>query len=175
MNKKILCMLLLLLFGLTFLSGCVTTGTRYVWYSEPDTGIVSKDYYEAKLIPYCGDYGCRSFQLVIKNKKEKDIELNWNKTLYITNGQTSGGFMFEGVVYKERNNPKMPDIIFGNTTLTKRIWPNNLVRFSAGRYGGWVHETMAEGENGIYLSIIIDGKEINEKLTVVLSKEIVQR
>jgi len=71
--------------------------------------------------------------LTIRNKTNKNIELNWNKTLYITGGQTSGGFMFEGVVYAERNNPKPADLIFGNSTFTKEISPSNLVDYETGR------------------------------------------
>lgn len=73
--------------------------------------------------------------------------------------------MFEGVVYKDRNNPKPPDVVFANGTLSKKIWPANLVSFSSGRYGGgWQHSPMEPGQNGVYLSLLIDGKEINERM-----------
>jgi hypothetical protein len=112
--------------------------------------------------------------LTVKNKTNKNLELNWNKTLYIVNGQTSGGFMFEGVVYKDRNNSKSPDVIFPNGTLSKAIWPNNLVYFSSGQYGGWRHESLPPGENGVYLTVIVDGKEISEKITMNLSRTLNQ-
>jgi len=98
---------------------------RYVWrFSSVKTA--TNNYFVADIFPHCS-YGCRSFSLTIENKTDKDIELDWNKTLYISNGTTSGGFMFEGVVYKDRNNPKTPDIIFAKSKFSKTIWPNNLV------------------------------------------------
>ena len=78
--------------------------------------------------------------------------------------------MFEGVVYKDRNNPKSSDMIFAKGNILKTIYPNNLVSFSGGQYGaGWIHGSMSSGENGVYLSTLVDGKEINEKLTVNIS------
>jgi len=151
------------------LSGCATSG--YVWKSEPVMNLVGNDYFAAEISPICTSWGCESFALRITNKTDKNLELNWNKTLYISQGQTRGGFMFEGVVYKDRNNPKSPDIIFSGSNLVKQIWPNNLVYFESGRYGGWRHISMPPGENGVYLTITIDGKEVNEKLSVSLSME----
>jgi hypothetical protein len=38
------------------------------------------------------------FVLGINNETDKVIQVSWNKSLYITENETSGGFMFEGVV-----------------------------------------------------------------------------
>jgi len=151
------------------ITGCVTT--RYVWKADPVRQSVDNEYFSANIsTASCDRWGCEKFRLSVKNKTDKNIELNWNKTLYIVNGQTSGGFMFEGIVYRDRNSPKSPDIIFANGELTKGIWPNNLVGFSSGKYGGWRHGSMPRGENGVYLTVNIDGKEISEKLTLSLSR-----
>ncbi len=155
--------------AVTVLIGCAM-GPRYVWNSAPETRTVSNDIFDAQLSPVCTSSGCVSFVLTIKNKSDKNIELNWNKTLFISGGQTSGGFMFEGVVYKDRNNPKSPDMIFAKGNLVKTIYPNNMVDFSGGKYGtGWYNAPMGSGENGVYLATLVDGKEINEKLTVNIS------
>jgi hypothetical protein len=37
--------------------------------------------------------------------------------------------MFEGVIYKDRNNLKLPTIIFAGPKFEKIIWPNNLIFF----------------------------------------------
>lgn len=144
-------------------AGCVFT----VWRSEPEKATVSNKYFTAEIKPVCkGNIGCEAFILTIVNKAESNIEVNWNKTLYISHGQTSGGFMFEGVVYKDRNMAKPPDIVFSNGTLTKAIWPNKLVYFAH----GWDHHRMPSGDNGVYLSVFVDGKEVNERLVVRLSE-----
>jgi hypothetical protein len=156
-------------FGLSLLFGCVGLTPRAPWTSAPYQATADNSIFNATIKPVCTGYGCPAFVLSIENKTDKNLELDWNKTLYVSGGQTSGGFMFEGVVYKDRNNPKPPDVIFEKGSLTKTIWPNNLVEFSSGRYGGWRNESMPVGENGIYLTIVVEGKEMHEKLTVVLT------
>jgi len=142
-------------------------GPRYVYIASPFVQTSTNDFFEAQLTPLCPNgKGCKFFELTIENKTDKDIELDWNKTLYISNGTTSGGFMFEGVIYKDRNNPKPPDIVFAKGTFCKTILPSNLVRFSSGKYGGWTNENMPTGENGIYLTVRVEGKEINEKIII---------
>ena len=160
--------LLGIVFGLSLLFGCAGLGPRAPWTSVPDKAMADNSIFSATIKPFCTEYGCRAFMLNIENKTDTNLELDWNKTLYVSGRQTSGGFMFEGVVYKDRNNPKPPDVIFGKGSLTKSIWPNNLVHFSS-NYGGWSNLPMPIGDNGIYLTIIVDGKEMHEKLTVVLN------
>ena len=154
--------------------GC-SVFAMYKWKSVPVNAVVENEKFEVHLLSNCKNGsamygGCKGFILEIVNKMDKNIEVNWNKIFYISGGQTSGGFMFEGIVYKDRNDPKSPDIVFGNSTFRKTIWPNNLVDFTSGKYGGWRHDSMPVGENGAYISLIIDGKEVNERLFVRLSK-----
>lgn len=107
-----------------------------------------------------------SFLLSIQNKTAQDIEVDWNRTLYIGSGTTSGGFMFEGVVYANRNNPKPPDVVFANSQFSKTIFPSNLVSFTSGRYGGWSHDSIGYGETGVYLTVKVGNEEIKEKIIV---------
>ncbi|WP_028601761.1 hypothetical protein [Ottowia thiooxydans] len=128
------------------------------------------EYYEVIAEPKCMTSGCNAFMLTIKNKTAKNLEVNWNKTLYVFGAQASGGFMFEGVVYKDRNSPKSSDVIFGNGHLIKLIYPNDLVKYYGGRYvARWDHEDMPFGENGIFLTVNVDGKEVTEKIVTSIS------
>jgi hypothetical protein len=113
-------------------------------------------------------YSYTAFILTIENKTDNDIDLIWDRTYYLNDGKTSGGFMFEGIVYKDRNNPKPPDIVFPHIKFQKTIMPNILVEF-ASRGSGWVANAMPDGENGIYVTLIVNGKEVREKLTVNIS------
>ena len=160
----------LVILSATGLIGCAGLGFPMPekWVSTPATATVENPAFTASITPRCHGLGCEAFTFTLVNKTEKNLELDWNKTLFVTSGQTSGGFMFEGVVYRDRNNQKSPDIIFAKGSLTKTIWPNNLVSFSSGRYGGWDHGSMPRGENGVYLTVILDGKELHEKLVVTL-------
>jgi hypothetical protein len=149
---------------------------KYLLKSTPPTQAVINEYYEAKITPIPGISqrrpGYDAFELYIKNRVDRDLEVVWDKTLFIDNGKTNGGFMFEGVVYKDRNNPKPPDMVFASGEFTKKIWPCTLVSYLGGRYGGWVHEKIHPGDNGVYLTIRINGKDITEKL--ILNVEYVQ-
>lgn len=150
-------------------AGCATTNyTPY--YSNPEIQTVSNENYDIAIMPVNLSHygGWDAFQLKIKNKTNKDIELDWNRTLFIKNGETYGSFMFEGVVYKDRNNSKPADIIFPGSTLSRRIWPNNLVEFS----GRWHHHGMGYGEFGVLLSLIVDGQEVREKMIVTIAHQV---
>ncbi len=130
-------------------------------YVPPRVGTASNQYFDATVTA-----GSTAFDLTIKNKTDKDLEIDWNKTLYIDSGTTSGGFMFEGVVYMKRNDPKPPDVVFAHGTFSKIIYPNNLVSFVSGRYGGWTNGSLGFGETGVYLTVGVEGKEMHEKIIV---------
>jgi len=160
-------------------TSCAAPIQKYL-HSIPPSQTVSNEYFYAEISPFISynppiasffhtfDTSYVIFEFSLKNKCDKDIEIDWNRTLYISQGKTSGGFMFEGIAYLTRNNPKPPDIVFANSSILKQIFPNILVEFN-GR--NWIHSPMSSGENGVYLSVIIDGKEITEKLLVNISYE----
>lgn len=165
MHKRI-CALLLL--GL--LAGCAT------WTVQPPTGNEKlAEGVTVTVTPFKNGnnqiFGFVGFALQVDNRTEKEITIDWNRTMFLLNGQTSGGFMYEGVVYADRNNPKQPDIVLPNSTFTKMIWPNNLVDFSGGKYGsGWYHKEMPEGKNGVYLTVQIGDVVVNKIVTFVVGK-----
>lgn len=133
-------------------------------YVPPRTASASNQYFEATVSTTgCAAGGCKAFDLTITNKTNKDLEVDWNKTLYVDSGTTSGGFMYEGVVFSARNNPKPPDIVFANSTFRKTIFPNNLVNYMSGRYGGWYHSPIGHG-SGVYLTVKVGSEEVHEKL-----------
>ena len=108
MKKK----LLILIF---FLGGCVTIPE---FSYKPDTVPSENDTYSAKL-DFVAKYESlyNGMVLTIQNKTENEIEVVWDKTHYLDNGQTNGGFMFAGIIYADRNNPKPNDIIFPKSTI----------------------------------------------------------
>ena len=73
-----------------------------------------------QLLGYFDTY-CNNFTLVIQNKNNQNIEVNWNKSFYISNGQSNGGFMYGGITYLLRNAPKQNDIIFANNNFSKIV------------------------------------------------------
>ena len=164
----------ILFFLIAFLlAGCATP--EYTWNIEPSTQTVENEYFSASLTPaFFGNSltGYESFRIKIKNKTAVDIELDWNKTLYIENNQTKGGFMFNKcIAYKGTNNSKPPDIIFPGSTLRKRVWPNALVSY----HHGWRNDDIPPGQNGIYLTIKVQDKEVKEKLLLYMKSPAVSQ
>jgi hypothetical protein len=114
----------------------------------------------------------------IINKTEKPIEIVWDKTFYLDHGKTKGGLLLEGEDYKDMHNSKPNDIVMAKSTYNKVVSPLNLVkgcRVSAlGSFlGGYnygpklqcLHEGFRDGENGIYLTLLVNGEEKDEILT----------
>jgi len=149
--------------------GCAT-GPKFTWKFDPHTKSVDNESFSASISPAAYDdiwNGYTAFNLTIRNKSSNDIEIDWNRTLFIMGGQTYGGFMFAGVLYKDRNNPKQPDVIFSGSEFRKTIYPNDLVDFL---YRQWRHYAMPEGDNGVYLSLKIKENVVREKITVRMIK-----
>lgn len=109
-----------------------------------------------------------SLLLSVENKSNNDLEIDWNKTVYLMNGSSNGGFMFDGIVYLQRNAPKSPDVVLSKNRLDKIILPNNLVSFE----NNWHHEELPEGENGISLVYVMNGTEKRATATIVIEKKI---
>jgi hypothetical protein len=156
---------LVALLAIQLQAGCVP---QHVWKCQPETQKVQNEAFDAEISPYCTSVGCEAFMLKVTNKSHKNLEINWDKTLYVSKNQTCGGFRFEGEVKKEQHYKNPADVIRPGESLTKSIWPNNLKYYSAGKYGGWL-QTMSSGENGVYLTVGVEGREISEKLTVNLT------
>jgi hypothetical protein len=136
---------------LLFLGGCATTTTslppasQNFWFCSPPKHELRDKHIHVELVPYCSYWGCTGFQFSLKNKTDSQLKFNWNETYYMRNGQQEGGFMFGGIVYKDRYNEKAPEILKGNRKLTRTLWPNDLVFFD----NRWRHRPMEAGDNGI--------------------------
>lgn len=152
---------------ITILGSGTTQPAVRVTPTQASTAI--NDAFVARIDPICPNT-CTGFWLFIENKTDKDLEIDWNKTLFLDNGTTRGSFMFEGVVFRDRNNPKPPDIVFAKSRFSKQIWPNNLVDFTSGRYGGWSHNSLPLGTVGVYLTVRQGQNEIRERMTVNLAR-----
>jgi hypothetical protein len=134
---------------------------KFIQKSQPDPGLISNQFFDIALKPISGYMCFHAFELSIRNKTDSNIELDWNKTLFIVDDQTNGTFMFEGVAYKDRSLPKPPNIIFSKTTFQKTIIPSNLTYFGS---SGWSFHDMKTGKYGIYLTIITNQGIKNEKI-----------
>ncbi len=134
--------------------------------TSPAIRTVSNEFFDASIEPVKNYRAIEAFLLKLTNKTDKTLEIDWNRTLFLEGGQTSGGFMFEGVQYIRRNDPKQPDLVLPNAQFSKAIWPNQNVK----SYGGeWLHMpigTTTTGECGVSLSVKVGDKEVRENLTL---------
>ena len=159
--------LIILNFGMILIWGCAdTTGVR--WESSPSIGFRSNDLYYASIEPIIWSKGCVGFTLRIVNRSDKELELNWNNSFFIINGRPHGGFIFEGIDFKDIRNPRQPEVIPVNKSISKDIFPNNLVSFSDRKLGGVSYLAMSEGKKGVYLTVKAGDLQLHEKISVRL-------
>ncbi len=169
-------MILLLL----LLTGCAPI--IKIWTSNPVIQTSENEYYEAQIEAFKKDQKEEynffvMFHLTVKNRTEKNLEIDWNKTRYIYNGRTRGGFVFRGIKAKDIKNLTIPfDIVSPRHTFSKEIAPVKLVTWapikdkSVGKNeSGFNPGVIPEGENGINLVVSQNGQEIREKITVNIS------
>jgi len=109
-----------------------------------------------------------AFILKIKNKTDKDLTINWNKTLFIKNNQTDGSFMLSGQMYIDRNRQKILDIVFPKSNFEKIIYPSHLV---SNHKGEWINNYMGTGKLGVWLTFSVDGKEMHKKMIIEVKKD----
>ncbi len=160
--------LLLILFSLLGMS-CSTIQIPWEISSRP--GGVSNQYFQAWLKP--GDYdtvkeGYRAFLLTVRNKTDDVIVLDWNESKFIENNQVNGGFIFSGVLYSLKDDPKAPDLVTAGSTFKKYILP---LAFLKSTDQGWKQLPMKPGVNGVLLTVRVGDKLLTEKLLVSLTKK----
>ena len=160
------------------LMGCSTT--KLTWVSKPAVREVGNKFFDARLRPT----GIKSdnaevykaFIFSLKNKTDKELKIIWDETFYVHDGGMSGGFMFEGIPYEDRNKPKSPTVLAANGSLTMKIWPSDLAfyhQFEKAAVGfdegTWIHNELKPGQNGMLLTVKVGERVINEKITVDIS------
>jgi hypothetical protein len=154
---------------LSFVLVVVACASKKLWKSAPHLQQASNDYFAATISPIYIFNAYKGFILTIHNKTPGSIEVDWSNTFYVYDGKKDGGFWFEGIPYGDRNKPAPSGIIAG-IMLTKEIYPAKLTTLSQ-MAGAYVHEEMKPGENGVHLTVNVEGKPISETLTLNFSEK----
>jgi hypothetical protein len=155
-----------ILIFISLLTACGSS--QYVWRSDPPLPSYNNRYFSITTVPIILFDGYGALAIKVKNRTKKNIEVDWNRTIFISNGEANGGFMFQGIPYEKRNYPIPPDIIPQYRTLRKIVFPNNLIVKSD---NSWTHKPMEKGENGLYVTVRVNGKNMGAKLTSYLSEK----
>lgn len=138
-------------------SGCASRARKPV---NPPTTSIENQIVSGKLSALCDDPdSCRIFELTLKNKTEKTLEIDWNRSYYINNGKADGGLYFDGIVIAQRNNQRPPEIILPNSSLEKNLIPNNNFEFKIFPLAHWDFKYLQGYSHGVYLTLKSDGKE----------------
>ncbi len=171
---------LIVIIGLALTMG-VGCATSKVWISSPVAQTAGNPYYEAKIEPLKSvNKFFVSFLLVVTNKTDKNLEVDWNKTRYIYNGRTHGVFVFDGIRPEDIKSLTIPaDTIVSGQNFSKTISPFKLLARAPikDRYTDKPIISpgiMPNGKNGIHLVIRQNGKEIIEKISVNIEENIAQ-
>lgn len=112
------------------------------------------------------------FSLTVVNNNNFDVEINWDRTFYLRNGEARGNFMFEDTQHDQRYLSKTPDLISSGPTFRKKFYPNALVKRERGysNVHWWKHYPFTPGKHGVSLSLWANGKEMRKVLEIEMKK-----
>ena len=110
---------------------------------------------------------------------DRNLAIDWNKTLYIHNGRTRAGFVFKGIKPEDVKNSTIPsDTILAGGFFSKEIMPYKLLARATlwdrdkGMDGSGIQPgILPNGQNGILLVVIQNGKEIVEKIMLNIEEK----
>jgi hypothetical protein len=159
-------------------TGCATPR---IWVSSPVKQTAGNPHYEAKIEPLKGgNKFFVSFRLIVINRTDKNMSVDWNKTRYMYNDRPHGVFVFEGIRPEDIKNLTIPaEKIVSGQSFSKIISPFKLLARAPikDRYTDKPIISpgiMPIGKNGIYLVVRQNGKEITEKMSVNIKEKEVQ-
>ena len=111
---------------LCILEGCTTT---QVWTSTPQVSELGSSYYKAQLETLKKEHPFYVlFRLEVTNKTKQDLRIDWNKTRYLLNGRSHGGFVFDGMDPENIRKLTLPDdIVPAGETFSKEIAPYRML------------------------------------------------
>ena len=180
-GKDVVCRLMKIpgYFTLICLVVCGCAGPVTYERPAPYESKVENDCYSATISTFSEDGLVKGFNLTIYNKTVKDIQIDWNNTLFIENESTNGTFVYEGVNFEKKYSYRKPETIWANDIYFVRIWPTNLLsyfpRAVCGTSPCWESAALDDnGQYGVYLTILSDGEPVCERLTQTLPS-VVQR
>jgi hypothetical protein len=164
-----------MLFVLLVSAGCAK---EQIYQSSPPMQTVSTQHYEVKLEPLRaeGHNYYNKFRYQFTNKTNGDLIIDWSETFYLRNGKKYGHFGWIGLTFEElREIKEQPDIAIAPGEMDSiEIFPLKLmgwkeegVRMKATTpEAGFTITPLPEGENGMSIAVLKDGKLLRKKILV---------
>jgi hypothetical protein len=159
---------------LTMLTACAPAEVARDWASIPPVQTGENRSFDVRFEPLKKHKRFFvAFRLDVRNKTDRDLTIDWNKTNYLHNGRANGVFVFQGIDPATIKHAIPPDTIAPGTTFSREIFPAHLVAFTPMREEvldkkgkGLFPGPLPAAENGIRLVVRQDGEEMVQKLTV---------
>jgi hypothetical protein len=166
----------LTLFLVSLLVSSCAPGPNVIWKSLPDIQKTSSDCCEVQLEPVSMGKGpfFDAFHLVVTNRTDEDMQIDWNRTRYVESGLRHGGFVWQGINPDQVRDASVPaDIVSSGSTFSRILFPHNRLAYAPGYQRGWKLQggLIPEGENGIDLVVTQNGKVIRHRITVRIVEE----
>ena len=154
-----------------------------IYQSSPSMQTVSTQHYEVKLEPLRAEgYNYyNKFRYQFTNKTNGDLIIDWSETFYLRNGKKYGHFGWVGLTFEELRDIKaQPKItIAPGKRDAIEIFPLKLigwweegVRMKATTpEAGLTNTPLPEGENGMSIAVLKDGKLLRKNIPVTITRE----
>ena len=165
---------------LLVMGGCAK---EQIYSSVPPLQTVSTSSFEVKLEPLKAEgynYYNR-FRYQFNNKTDGDLIIDWSETYYLRNGKRHGQFGWEGLTFEQlREAKEEPQITIppGKRDMTELFplrligWREDGVRMKATTpEAGFTLTPLPEGENGMSIAVIKDGKLLRKRILVTIKLE----
>jgi len=171
-----------LLWGVALISlivvGCAK---EQIYSSTPPMQSVSTSTFEVELEPLRAEgysyYNQFRYQFI--NKSSGDLIIDWSETFYLQNGKRYGNFGWEGLTFEElREIKEEPNITIAPGEkdsiaifpLKLIGWKEEGVRMKATTpEAGFTNTPLPEGENGMSIAVLKDGKLLRKKILVKIT------
>jgi hypothetical protein len=152
-----------------------------IYQSSPPMQTVSTQHYEVKLKPLRAEgYNYyNKFRYQFTNRTNGDLTIDWSETFYLRNGKKYGHFGWIGLTFEElRGIKEQPNITIAPGEMDSiEIFPLKLlgwkeegVRMKATTpEAGFTITPLPEGENGMSIAVLKDGKLLRKKILVKIT------
>jgi hypothetical protein len=182
-GQKVKKVILSAMISLIFLfTGCAHRAEVYT--ASPTLETASNDYFSAEFEPRMqeGKNYFSYFRVVIENKTDKPLILDWAQCNYLYQGKRRGLFGWEGMTFEQlRQAKKHPQsTIEAGTTLSQLIFPLALLGWDVypsksgatrkKKEDAFTLGILPAGSNGIQIYATQDGKVIKERIMVNITK-----
>ncbi len=141
----------------------VACSTNQIWKSSPIKQAAKNGCFDTRIDPAYDQNKIIGFDIKVKNNCKEDVQIIWDKTLFVYNGKTLGNFIFRNEDYKSCGKKRSAETIKGGAVISRRIFPMELTDFDH------PFTPLREGKNGVYVTVKKGLRGYHETLSLNIS------